>query len=343
MKKILIILCILSGIAVAYNNLFSAVTVKIREISYIDGLKENQVFGFGVVVGLQGTGDSKITLAESSLKSVLKNIGINEDENYKSKNIAAVFLTAKLPSFVRIGDRIDISVSSIGDAKSLEGGVLVQSPLMGADGKIYVVSQGSLSFATPKSGRKIRTAGVVVNGGIVERALEPDFVDKNTIMLVLREWDFTVANNIMKAISGQFKDSLPEIINNGKIKLTIPKDTNITEFISVIENIEVNPSAEARVVINEKDGTIVMGGDVKISDVVVSKDGMTIKVTAKTEKNEKSSAEGEKGNAAVLRGSSTVKDIVDSLNYIGASTQDIIAILKAIKEAGALHANLIIK
>jgi flagellar P-ring protein FlgI len=342
MRKLLIILCILLGIAIVYNNLYSAVTVKIREIAYIDGLKENQVFGFGVVVGLQGSGDSKISLAESSLKSVLKNIGINEDESYKSKNIAAVFLTAKLPSFVRVGDRIDIAVSSIGDAKSLEGGVLVQSPLMGADGKIYVVSQGSLSFATPKGGRKIRTAGTVVNGGIVERALEPDIVENNTITLVLRDWDFTVANNIVKVVSGQFKDSKPEIVNNGKIKLTIPKDSNLTEFISIIENIEVNPSSEARVVINEKDGTIVMGGDVKISDVVVSKDGMTIKVAAKSEKIDKA-ASADKGNAAVFKGASTVKDIVDSLNYIGASTQDIIAILKAIKEAGALHANLIIK
>ena len=339
MKKILYIFCILTGIIILQNNLYSAVTVKIREIAYIDGLKENQVFGFGVVVGLQGTGDSKTSLAESSLKSVLKSIGITEDENYKSKNIAAVFLTAKLPSFVRVGDRIDVAVSSIGDAKSLEGGVLVQSPLMGADGRIYVVSQGALSFASPRGTKKIRTAANVVNGGIVERALEPDIVANNAIVLVLRDWDFTVANNIIKAISGQFKDSKPEIINNGKIKLLLPKNTNLAEFISSIENIEVNPSSEARVVINEKDGTIVMGGDVKISDVVVSKDGMTIKVAGNTEKT----VAADKASTAAIKGASTVKDIVDSLNYIGASTQDIIAILKAIKEAGALHANLIIK
>ena len=321
-----------------YSALCAAVNVKIKEIAYIDGLKENQVFGFGVVVGLAGTGDSKTTLAESSLKSVLKSIGITEDENYRSKNIAAVFLTAKLPSFVRVGDRVDVAVSSIGDAKSLEGGVLVQSPLMGADGRIYVVSQGALSFASAKGGKKIRTAASVLNGGIVERALEPEIIADNAVMLVLRNWDFTVANNIIKAVSGQFPDAKPEIANNGKIKLLVTNNANLAEFISSIENLEVNASTDARVVINEKDGTVVMGGDVKISDVVVSKDGMTIKVGGK----EGSAGTGEKGSAAVVKGSS-VKDIVDSLNYIGASTQDIISILKAIKDAGALHAELIIK
>ncbi|MFH0976339.1 MAG: flagellar basal body P-ring protein FlgI [Spirochaetota bacterium] len=342
MKKISLIIIFLSGILILQTNLYSKITVKVKEITYIDGLKENQVFGFGLVVGLQGSGDSKSALAEASLKSVLKNIGITEDENFKSKNIAAVLLTAKLPLYVRVGDRIDVSVSSIGDAKSLEGGVLIQSPLMGADGKIYVVTQGALSFASPKSGRKIRTSANIINGGIVERALEPDIVANNAITLVLRDWDFTVADSIIKAISGQFKESNPEIINNGKIKITIPKDAKLTEFISAIENIEVNPSSEARVVINEKDGTIVMGGDVKISEVVVSKDGMTIKVAAKGDKGDKAGAGGN-ASAAAIKDANTVKDIVDSLNYIGASTQDIIAILKAIKEAGALHANLIIK
>ncbi|MBN2401247.1 MAG: flagellar basal body P-ring protein FlgI [Spirochaetes bacterium] len=340
MKKLSFLLYFTAVFFLLQNNLYSAVNVKIREIAFIDGLKENQVFGFGVVVGLQGTGDSKTSLAESSLKSVLKSIGITEDENYRSKNIAAVFLTAKLPSFVRIGDRVDVAVSSIGDAKSLEGGVLVQSPLMGADGRIYVVSQGSLSFSSPKSGKKISTAANVVNGGIVERALEPDIVANNAIILILRDWDFTVANNIIKAVEGRYIESKPEIVNNGRIKLLIPKDTGLTEFISTIENMEVNPGTEARVVINERDGTIVMGGDVKISDVVVSKDGMIIKVGSR--EGGAIGSTGETASTAAIKGSS-VKDIVDSLNYIGASTRDIIAILKAIKDAGALHANLIIK
>ncbi len=342
MKKIIFITCLLSGILFLQSDSHSKITVKIREIAFIDGLKENQVFGFGLVVGLAGTGDTKSALVQSSMKSLLKSVGIVEEEAVKSRNIAAVLLTARLAPFVRIGDRVDVTVSSIGDAKSLEGGILVQSPLMAADGRIYVVSQGPLSFAPSKGGRKIRTVAGVVNGGIVERAIEPDIIVNNAIALVLKDWDFTVANNIIKAISGQYKDSKPEIVNNGKIKILIPKNTNIAEFISSIESMEVNPSSEARVVVNEKDGTIVMGGDVKISEVVVSKDGLTIKVESKGAKGEKAGT-AESANAAVLKEASTVKDIVDSLNYIGASTQDIISILKAIKEAGALHANLIIK
>ena len=336
MKRLITIIFILTGIVILGQESFAKVTVKIREIATIDGLKENQVFGFGLVVGLQGTGDTKSALVQSSLKSLLKSVGITEEENLKSKNIAAVLLTAKLPHYVRIGDRVDITISSIGDAKSLEGGILVQSPLMAADGQIYVVSQGSLSFPNEKKGgRKIKTVATVVNGGIVERALEPEIITDNTITLILKNWDYTVANNIIKAILNQYKDSKPEIINNGKIKISVPKDINIAEFISTIESMEVTPSSEAIVVINERDGTIVMGGDVKISEVVVSKDGMTIKVESKEGKTNAS--------AAMIKDASTVKDIVDSLNYIGASTQDIIAILKAIKDAGALHANLIIK
>lgn len=321
---------------VIQGNLHSTITVKIKEIAYIDGLKENQVFGFGLVVGLQGTGDVKSVLVESSLKSLLKSIGISEEEKYKSKNIAAVLLTANLPAYVRVGDRVDVVVSSIGDAKSLEGGTLIQSPLVGGDGRIYVAAQGALSFASPKGGRKIRTSASVVNGGIVERALEPNIVANNAFVLVLKDWDYTVANNILKAISGKYQESKPEIINNGRIRILLPQNINIAEFISSIENIEIAPSSGARVVVNEKDGTIVMGGDVKISEVVVSKDGLTVKVESKKGKSDNA-------NSALLKEASTVKDVVDSLNYIGASTQDIISILKAIKEAGALHANLIIK
>lgn len=334
MKKLFLYISIFAFLFLIKADLFSALSVKIRDIAYIDGVKENQVFGFGLVVGLQGTGDSRSTLVESSLKSLLKNIGIVEEGAYKSKNIAAVLLTAKLPAFAVVGDRLDVSVSSIGDAKSLEGGILIQSPLMGGDGQTYVVCQGSLSFPSVKQGaRQIKTTAVVVNGGIVEREVVPEIIADNSISLVLKTWDFTVADNIIKAVSARYPGSRPRIEDNSRIRIGIPENTNPAEFISGIEGIEVTPSFEARVVINEKDGTIVMGGDVKISEVLVSKDGMTIRV-------EKT---GESASAAAFKESATVKDIVESLNYLGASTRDIISILKAVKEAGALHANLIIK
>lgn len=349
MKRIIFVMLILCSMATLYSPLSSEVMVKVRDIAYIDGLKENQVFGFGLVVGLQGTGDSKSVLIQSSLKNVLKNLGFVEDENLNSKNIAAVLLTAKLPAYVRIGDRVDVNISSIGDAKSLEGGILIQSPMRGDDGKVYVVAQGALSFDSPRNGGKsVKTTASVVEGGIVESEIVPDIITEKEIekqgavsnyiiersmAIVLRKWDFTLANSIMKSIAEFYPVSKPSISESGKISIKIPENMPVVEFISGIENLEITPSFEARVVVNEGDGTIVMGKDVKISEVVVSKDGMIVRV------------EGDDvgKNVSSLKEASTVKDLVDSLNYVGATSHDIISILKALKEAGALHANLIIK
>ena len=317
-----------------FMDLYSAVKVRIRDIAYIDGLKDNQVFGFGIVAGLQGTGDSKSFLLESSMKNVLKNLGITEEKNFKTKNIAAVLLTGKLSPFVRVGDRIDVTVSSIGNAKSLEGGMLIQSPLKGGDGEVYVVCQGPLAVSKSlKSGRQVKTGAVIVKGGLVEKAIAPKIVKNNGISLVLREWNYSAANSIVESVKEAFEKSNPVITPDGKIRIGIPGGIAIGKFISTIENIKVAPDIEARVVINERDGTIVMGSDVRVSEVIVSKDGMTIRV----EGNSKP------GASAVIRESASVKDLVDSLNFIGVSTRDIISILKAMKEAGALHARLIVK
>ncbi len=309
------------------------ISVRIKDLVNIEGLRENQVYGYGLVVGLQGTGDSRVELTRTSLKNVLKNLGLEEDVA-NSKNVAAVLVTAKLPAFTRAGDRVDVTVSSIGDAKSLKGGLLLQSPLKGADDRTYVVAQGQLS--TPQTddrrGRSNITVASVVNGGIIERGIEPQIVSDGVISLVMHNWDFTVADQVQKAIEKKYPDTETEI-KNGAIQCSVPTEGTLTEFISTIENLEVTPSYQARVVVNEQDGTIVMGGDVRISQVVVSRSGMTITVEGSNRKN----------NVALLKDSSTVKDLVDSLNFIGASTSDIIAILKAMKKAGALHADLVIQ
>ncbi len=335
MKRIFTsILAVLAIIVLLSENSNSEILVKIRDIAYIDGLKDNQVYGFGLVVGLQGTGDTKSVLIQSSLKNLLKNLGFVEDENFKSKNIAAVLLTAKLPPFVRVGDRVDITVSSIGNAKSLNGGILIQSPLRGADGQNYVVAQGPLSLKSPgRGGKDVKTVATLVEGGIVEKEIVPNIVKNKSVVLVLKSWDFSVANRIIKSIKNKYTTSNPKILKGGKINLSLPANITLVEFVSGVENIEIAPGFEARVVINESDGTIVMGRDVKISEAVVSKDGMTIKVEG--------AADGV--NVGTIKEASTVKDLVESLNYVGASTRDIISILKALKDAGALHANLIIK
>ena len=325
---ILIILIILISL-----SLFGEVAVKIGDVSFIDGLKRNQVVGYGLVVGLQGTGDSKSDLTNSSLKNLLKNLGMEGDQ-VQSKNCAAVILTAQLPPFVRVGDRIDITISSIGDAKSLEGGILIQSPLRGADNKTYVVGQGSLSLGQPRSGRAIKTVATISNGGIVERELAPVIISKNnSIYLVLKNWDYAVANNIIKAISGKYPGASPKLSKNARIEITIVKDVNLAEFISSIQNIQITTNVAAKIIVNEKDGTIVTGGNVTISESLISRDGLTVEIEGTSNR----------GAATILKESASVKELVDSLNAIGASTTDIIAILKGLKEAGALHADLIIK
>jgi flagellar P-ring protein precursor FlgI len=340
MKKEVII--ITAALFLAFGSYGSAeVSVKIKDISFIDGLKENQVYGYGLVVGLPGTGDSRKTpLTKASLKNLLKNLGM-EGDDVTSANTAAVLVTAKLPPFVRVGDRIDVTVSSIGDASSIEGGILVQSPLRGADNIIYAVAQGSLSVPRIKNERRaIRTMAHVPGGAVVEREIRPEIVfrdkdDENRfyIFIVLEKWDYTMANSVIKAVASKYPESKPVMVNSGKIQLTLMKDVSLPEFISSIENIEITPAYRAKVVVNERDGTIVTGGEVKISAAMVSREGLTVEIRET----------GKKISASALSETATVKDLVDSMNATGATTVDIISILKALDASGALHAELIVR
>ena len=320
------------------TTLEAEVPVKIKNLCFIDGYKINQVYGYGLVVGLQGTGDSKSSLTKNSLKNVLNSIGL-QDENPSTKNTAAVIISAIVPPNLRIGEKVDVYVSSIGDAKSLAGGVLIQSPLRGADGNIYIVAQGKVAFPAGEDRRSgVKTSGIITGGGIAEREIKPDFLvrtadNKDAIQLVLKSWDYSTADKILKALKKKLKRSDVAIAENGRISVTVDTEIPLVEFISTIENIEVVPDAKAVVVINERDGTIVTGGNVTLSEAMVSKRGLTIQI----EKSDK------KVSSAYIKESSTVKDLVDALNAVGASTDDIISILKGLKDAGALHADLVIR
>lgn len=319
-------------------NLYAEIPVKVKNICFIDGYKTNQAYGYGLVVGLQGTGDSKSVLTKNSLKNLFASMGLQE-ANPVIKNTAAVIISATLPPNLRIGEKIDVTISSVGDAKSLAGGILVQSPLRGGDGLIYVVAQGKISFPSGENTRSVvKTAGIVVGGGVVEREIKPDFIfktaeNKDYIHLVLNQWDYSTADKLIKALKKKLKNSDVNVGDNGRISITIDSEIPLSEFITNIENIEVVPEARAIVVINEKDGTIVTGGNVTISEAMVSRRGMIVQI----EKSEK------KISASIIKDASTVKDLVDSLNAIGANTEDMISILKALKDSGALHADLIIK
>ena len=316
---------------------YSEVSVRLKNLCFIDGYKSNQVFGYGMVVGLQGTGDSKSNLTRTSMKNLLKSLGLQET-NPLTRNSAAVIISAEIPASLRVGDRVDVYVSSIGDAKSLEGGVLVQSPLKGADGVIYVVAQGKISIQGNDNRRGVKTTGIISGGGIAEREIKPEFLvktqdNKEAIYLVLNDWNYSTADKIIKSLQKKLKNSTVTLAENGRIMVTVPADTPLAEFVATIENSEIVPDLKATVVINEKDGTIVTGGNVVISEAMVSRRGMIIEI----ENSEK------KSSAGYIKDSTTVQELVESLNSVGASTSDIIAILKALKDSGALHAELIIK
>lgn len=318
-------------------NVYAEPAVLIKNITYISGYKKNQIYGFGLVTGLPNTGDSKSKLATASVKNLLNSLGI-KDQNPVTKNIAAVLITADLPPHIRIGDRVDVSVSSIGDAKSIEGGILIQSPLRGADDNIYVVAQGKLTEFQGNNRNRVRTVSSISNGGIVEKEIRPEYIliDDNKveyISLVLKNWDYSTADKIIKAIKGIYIELDVSIMNGGRIKIPLKKDVPVSEFIAKIENLEIVPDYRAVVIVNERDGTVVAGGNVVLSEALVSRRGMTVQIE---------NVERRK-NVAIIEESATIKDLVDTLNAIGAETDDIISILKGLKETGSLHAELIIR
>jgi len=321
-------------------NLYAEVQVKVKNLCSIDGYKYNQVYGYGLVVGLSGTGDSKTSLTRDSIKNLLSSLGI-QSEQPVIKNIAAVLVSARLNPHTRVGDKVDVTVSSIGDAKSLEGGLLIQSPLKGANGKTYVVAQGKLEAPIGDSNRRNRKGATVVrvsNGGIVESEIQPRFIfeDKNKkrfLRLNLRRWDHGNADKIAKSINKKLNNPGAAVGNNGKILVPITGGMPLSEFIGKIMDIEITPELKAKIVIDQRNGVIVSGGNITVSESLVSRKGMTIEIEGT----------GKKNHAALIKDSTTVKDIVDTLNAIGAKTDDIIAILKALKDSGSLHADMVLR
>lgn len=333
-KRFLLMIIIIPVILI---NLSAEPAVRVKNLTYISGYKKNQVYGFGLVTGLPNTGDSKSNLTRSSVRNLLNSLGIREQEPL-TRNIAAVLITAELPPHVRIGDRVDVSVSSIGDAKSIEGGILIQSPLRGADDNIYVVAQGKLPESQGNSRNRIKTVSTLSNGGIVEKEIRPEYImsDNNNveyISLVLKNWDYSTADKIIKGIKALYPETDVSLVNGGRIKIPVKKDIPLAEFLSKIENIEIVPEYKAIVIVNERDGTVVAGGNIVLSESLVSRRGMTVEIENSDRKK----------NVSMISESTTIKDLVDALNAIGAETDDIIAILKALKETGSLHAELVIR
>lgn len=341
--------------------------VLIRDLTRIDGVRDNMLSGMGLVVGLNGTGDSRFSTTFQMLKNMMNSYGIVADETaLRSRNVAAVTVTAVLPPFARSGDYLDVTIQSIGDAKSLQGGMLLLTALKAPNGQIFAAAQGPISIGGFSGGTGGNTTqqnhlqvARIPNGALIERTLEPDLSGKTEIDLLLQSWNYETASLIAQAINGHFKhDTLvAESVNAGRVKLTIPTRyrNNIVSFISEVQNLQVRASMPAKVVINERTGTIVIGHNVRISTVAVSHGNLTVTISTQSDTAAHIDRTGvdiynqstvqvnvteEKKQLLELKTGPTVSDVVKALNAIGASPRDIIAILQAMKEAGALYAQL---
>jgi flagellar P-ring protein precursor FlgI len=344
---------------------------RLKDVVNFEGVRDNMLVGYGLVVGLNGTGDSltNAPFTERSLIGMLERLGINSSSDFttiKTKNIAAVMVTATLPPFSAQGSRIDVVVGTMGDAKSLQGGTLLVTPLQGADGEVYAVAQGSVSSgfsATGASGTSITkgvpTSGRIADGAIVEREVDFHLADLKILHLSLRNPDFTTAKRVADSINDHMKTPVAKAIDSATVSLQIPDErrNDVVGFMTDIEQLKVVPDEVAKVVIDEQSGVIVMGESVHINTVAIAQGNLTIKISETPQVSQPSplsqggttvvvprsevKVDEDKGNKlALLQGGVSLQDLVQSLNALGIGPRDMIQILQSIKASGALQADL---
>jgi flagellar P-ring protein precursor FlgI len=345
--------------------------VRIKDLVDFDGVRGNDLVGYGLVVGLDGTGDGlrNAPFTEDIMTNILERLGVNvTGEQFRPKNVAAVLVTATLPPFARAGGQIDVTVSAIGDATSLMGGTLVMTPMNAADGDIYAVAQGTIIAGgvvaegdAAQVTQGVPTSGVIPSGARVERELEFQLGTLDNLRLALRDADFTTAERIEDAINRDFGRSVAIMLDSGTVQLNVPatRMRSVAHALSRIENIAVEPERKARVVVDQRSGTIVMGEDVRISRVAVSQGNLTLRIQEEPLVVQPNPfAEGEtvvvpRTNAAIeeeegiglaeIRPGTSLSEVIAGLNALGVSPRDMIDILKSIKAAGALHAEFVVR
>lgn len=357
--------------ATALPAMVSAAPIRLKDIVEFDGVRSNDLVGYGLIVGLNGTGDGlrNAPFTEEIMTNILERLGVNvTGEQFRPRNVAAVLVTASLPPFARAGSPIDVTVSAIGDASSLLGGTLIMTPLNAADGDIYAVAQGTIIAggitAEGQAGRVtqgVPTAGVIPGGGTVEREVDFEFSQLRKVRLALRTPDFTTAIRIEEAINDSFGRPVAVMHDAGTVEIDIATTglASPAHAMSRIENILVEPEVRARVVVDQRSGTIVMGEDVRISRVAVSQGNLTLRVEESpmvVQPNPFSAGEtvvvprtrveieqdGMTGLAEINEGTS-LSEVVAGLNALGVAPNDMIDILKSIRAAGALHAEFIVR
>jgi flagellar P-ring protein precursor FlgI len=326
MKNILLSLTFLLA-----NTAFSAPS-RLKDLVTVKGVRENPIIGYGLVIGLNGTGDGGGEITNSSLKKMFEKLGLNPKSEITSKNVAAVVVTAKLPAFARIGQKIDLTVSSIGDAASLAGGTLLVTPLKGGDANIYAVAAGPLSIGGLKKGAKFATTGTIPGGATVEKEVVTEFEKKNSLRLSLNNPDFTTAARIEKVINEELGGKFAAAKDSTTIDLVVPAqyERNVVQLMAIIENFKVNPDSAAKIVINERTGTIVAGGDVMIAPVAISHGDLTIEVKDDGGKG------GKPNSLYYMEKGTTLNELVKSLNAFGVAPEDLITIFQTLKRDGAL-------
>ena len=342
---------------------------RIKDISDIEGIRDNPLIGYGLVVGLNGTGDSISSMAftEESLIGMLERLGVNtRDGKIKTKNVAAVMVTGSLPAFARQGTRIDVAISALGDAKSLQGGTLLVTPMLGADGEVYAIAQGQVAIAgftaegnAQSVTKGVPTTGRIANGAIIEREIQFDFAAQKSLKIALRNPDFTTAARISSAINSYLGTTAATTIDSGTVRLTLPRDKkdNIIQVLTEIEQLRVEPDNSAKVIIDEKSGIIVIGENVRINPIAIAQGNLTIRITETPQVSQPApfSTTGEtvtvprtdiqvdeesQNRLNVLKGGVSLQELVDGLNALGVGPRDMISILQAVKAAGALQAEI---
>jgi flagellar P-ring protein FlgI len=341
---------------------------RIKDLIAVEGVRDNQLIGYGIVVGLAGTGDGlrNSPFTRQSIEAMLERMGVNtRDQNLQTKNVAAVMVTASLPAFATQGSRIDISVSAFGDAKSLEGGTLLVTPLMGADGQVYAVAQGQLTVggftATGASGssvsRGVATNGRVSNGALIEREVRFNLAGQTELRLALRNPDFTTARRIASAINTNLGVPAAAVENPSTIVLSKPIGFpgDMVSLIGRIERLPVTPDQVAKIVVDEASGIVVMGDNVRVSTVAIAQGNLTVSVqetpmvsqpapfsNGETTTVPRSNVDvvEDRGDLTVVRGGVPLRDLVEGLNALGVNPRDLIQILQALKASGALQADI---
>lgn len=361
-------LLLAAGLVLSLTQPSCAASARLKDILDVEGVRDNMLVGYGLVVGLNGTGDSlnNSPFTEQSLIGMLERMGVNtRGTNLRTKNVAAVMVTATLQAYAAQGTRIDVTVSAMGDAKSLLGGTLLVTPLMGADGEVYAVAQGPIAvsgFSAQGQGasvtRGVPTSGRISSGALVEREIQFSLAELPVLRLSLRNPDFTTAQRVATAINMQLRGNLAQATDPSSVLLTVPQARrgDVVGLVTEIEQLRITPDQVARVVVDEKSGVIVMGENVRISTVAIAQGNLTIRVTETPQVSQPGPFSGgqtavvprtdiqvddqSQNRLAVMQSGVTLQELVQSLNALGVGPRDMIAILQSIKAAGALQAEI---